>query len=194
MTCFTNRVRNERGASLLEIMVVVAIVGVLTSMTVIQMDAVRPGMQADGAMRVVMAQLNYAREIAISQRRLVDVAFPGGNRITVTQRLLDGTMKPLVDAPFEGNVSYGLVSGVGDTPDAFGNSSAIKFGQASGSTAVVTFNTEGMLVSSTTGVPVNGTLFLRIPNVPGSYRAVTVLGSTGRVRGFRWDGGAWKRV
>ena len=44
-------------------------------MTVIQIGAVRPGMQADGAMQSVMAQLNSARETAISQRRLVEVTF-----------------------------------------------------------------------------------------------------------------------
>ena len=59
------------------------------------------------------------------------------------------------------------------------------------------FNTEGMLVDSG-GIPVNGTVFLLIPTdggfQQGSYRAVTVLGATGRVRGFRWNGGQWTRV
>ena len=68
-------------------------------------------------------------------------------------------------------------------------SQPINFGAA----VSMMFNTEGMFVDNG-GIPVNGTVFLLIPNQPGSFRAVTVLGSTGRVRGFRWNGGQWTRV
>jgi len=37
-------------------------------------------------------------------------------------------------------------------------------------------------------------VFVTLPNVVLSARAVTVLGSTGRVRGYRWDGSGWKVV
>ena len=40
----------------------------------------------------------------------------------------------------------------------------------------------------------NGTVFLAMPNSALSARAVTVLGSTGRIRGYRWDGRIWKAV
>lgn len=197
MTCLTNRLRDERGISLVEILVAVAIIGVLTSMAVIQIGAVRPGLEADGAMRVVMAQLNAARETAISQRRRVEVSFYnapvgaqnlGGWMRSTRYNLPNGTTM-LAEVPFEGGALYALWPNVQDTPDAFGNTKAINFGAA----VTVMFNTEGMLVDNA-GTPVNGTLFLLIPNQPGSYRAVTVLGSTGRVRGFRWNGGQWTRV
>jgi hypothetical protein len=55
------------------------------------------------------------------------------------------------------------------------------------------FTTDGTLIDSN-GSPVNGTVFLSIANVPKSARAVTVLGATGRVRGYRWTGLAWTRV
>jgi hypothetical protein len=168
-------------------------------MAVIQIGAVRPGMQADGAMRVVMSQLNAARETAISQRRLVEVSFHDGYWVRVTRHELtnnDTTM--LTDVPFEGGVRFGLAPNVQDTPDGFGNVSAVNFGAANS----VMFNTEGMLVDNA-GIPLNGTVFLLIPTggaaggnsyLPGSFRAVTVLGATGRVRGFRWNGGQWTRV
>jgi prepilin-type N-terminal cleavage/methylation domain-containing protein len=192
----TNRLHEDRGISLVEIMVAVAIIGVLTSMAVIQIGAVRPGMQADGAMRSVIAHLNAARETAISQRRLVEVAFTNaavsggiGGWVRVTRRELPNGTTVLTDVPFEGGVRYGLWPSAPDTPDSFGNSSEIYFGAA----VTVMFNTEGMLVDNA-GLPVNGTVFLIIPGQPESYRAVTVLGSTGRVRGFRWNGGQWTRV
>jgi prepilin-type N-terminal cleavage/methylation domain-containing protein len=198
MNSLTTRLHDERGISLIEMMVAVAIIGALTSMAVIQIGAVRPGMQADGAMRVVMSQLNAARETAISQRRRVEVSFNNGHWVRVTRHNLDNSTTVLTDVPFEGGVRFGLAPNVQDTPDGFGNVAAISFGAA----VTVMFNTEGMLVDNA-GIPVNGTVFLLIPTgagaggntyQPGSFRAVTVLGSTGRVRGFRWNGGQWTRV
>lgn len=189
--------RDDRGMSLVEIMVAVAIIGVMTSMAVTQIGRIRPGLEADGAMRTVMAQLNAARELAISQRRRVEVSFANqpisasdlGGWVRVLRYNLPNGTTELANVPFEGGVRYGLWPSVQDTPDGFGNSKAINFGAA----ATVVFNTEGMLVD-TGGNPTNGTLFMLIPNRPGSYRAVTILGSTGRVRGFRWNGGQWTRV
>ena len=197
MTCSTNRLRQERGFSLVEIMVALAIIGALTSMAVISIGAVRPGLEADGAMRVVMMQLNQAREIAISQRRQVQVEFltglvaatQNGGWVKVTRFNLPMGTTVLANVPFEGGVRYGLWAGVGDTPDGFGNAQAVNFGAA----ISVMFNTEGMLVDNA-GNPVNGSVFMLIPGQQGSYRAVTILGSTGRVRGFRWNGGQWTRV
>ena len=58
----------------------------------------------------------------------------------------------------------------------------------------VKFAPDGTLVNQS-GATLNGT---RVPGdherQPLSARAVTVLGSTGRVRGYRWDGRAWKLV
>jgi len=140
-------------------------------------------------MRVVMAQLNAARETAISQRRRVEVTFLNGYWVKVTRHNLPVGTTILSEVPFEGGVRYGLMPNVQDTPDGFGNITPVSFGAA----PVVEFNTEGMLVDAG-GIPVNGTVFLLIPNQPSSFRAVTVLGSTGRVRGFRWNGGQWTRV
>jgi len=185
----TRSVQRQDGYSLLEVLVAVTLVGLLSAMTVVQIGSVRPGLQSDGAMRRVMAELNAARETAISQRRLIEVTFQGSTRVIVTRHEIPNGATVLLDVPFEGGVQYGLVSGVVDTPDAFGNSSPVSFGAATR----VMFNTEGMLVDAA-GLPVNGTVFLAIPNQPLSLRAVTVLGTTGRVRGFKWNGGQWTRV
>jgi hypothetical protein len=148
-------------------------------------------------MRVVMSQLNAARETAISQRRLVEISFNNaavsqtgmGGWVRVTRRELPNGTTELAHVPFEGGALFALWPSVQDTPDGFGNTAPVSFGAA----VTVMFNTEGMLVDNA-GIPVNGTVFLLIPNQAGSYRAVTVLGATGRVRGFRWNGGQWTRV
>jgi hypothetical protein len=78
---------------------------------------------------------------------------------------------------------------VPDTPDAFGNANAVAFGVAN----TVMFGTDGTLIDGN-GNPLNGTVFLIIISQPESARAVTVLGATGRIRGYRWWGGVWTRV
>ena len=91
---------------------------------------------------------------------------------------------------FEGNVTYRLVPTVTtDTPDGFGNSTALAFGTATS----YTFSTDGTLVDQS-GNPLNGTIFLAVVNVAKSQRAVTIMGGTGRVRGFKWTGFGWNRV
>ena len=172
-------------------MMTVMLVGILTSMALFQFGAARPGMVADGAMRTVMAQLNSARELAVAQKRLVQVQFDIANNLLTVTRVdePEGTTV-LAQVPFEGGVKYGGVDDVGpDTPDKFGKSSAIDFGAAQ----VIQFNTEGMLVDGS-GNPINGTVFLNIPHTAQTIRGVTVLGSVGRVRGYRWNGTNWTRA
>lgn len=189
--CTTLHWRSDRGFTLVELMMAVMLIGIIGAMAVFQVAAVRPGMLADGAMRAVIGQLNLARETALSQRREVSVQWNLATHV-LTLVLLpippDTTNVTLSQISFEGGVRYGLLPGASDTPDAFGNSSAATFGAAQ-----VRFTTDGSLVDNS-GAPVNGTFFLLIPDVGGSFRAVTVLGSTGRVRGYRWTGTQWTRV
>jgi Tfp pilus assembly protein FimT len=178
---------DQTGYSLLELVFVIALLGTLGGMAVMQMGAIRPVIQGDSAMRVVMGQLNLARERAIAHRRIVEVTFVGSNSVRLTQHDLPSGTTEISTVPFEGRVQFGLLPGVPDTPDAFGNGAPIQF-----TSATLQFNTDGVMVNAL-GAPVNGTVFLLIPNERLSFRAVTVLGSTGRVRGYRWSGAAWTR-
>ena len=53
------------------------------------------------------------------------------------------------------------------------------------------FSPDGTLVNQD-GASANGTAFLAIPNQALSARAVTILGSTGRIRGYKWNGSKWR--
>jgi prepilin-type N-terminal cleavage/methylation domain-containing protein len=183
--------RSERGFTLVEVMMTVMLIGILTSMAMFQFGAARPGMVADGAMRVVMSQLNSARELAVAQKRRVQVQFDtANNRLTVTRFDEPEGTTLLAQVPFEGGVKYGGDDDVAiDTPDKFGKGAPIDFGAAQ----LIQFNTEGMLVDGS-GNPINGTVFLNIPDIAQTIRGVTVLGSVGRVRGYRWNGTTWTRA
>jgi prepilin-type N-terminal cleavage/methylation domain-containing protein len=182
---------SEQGFTLVELMMAVLLVGIVGSIAVFQVAAVRPGMLADGAARSIASQLNYARERAVSQRREVRVSWNlTTNRLQIIELPLPGDTEnvTLSDTGLEGGVQFGLLAGASDTPDGFGRDSAVDFDAASAK-----FTTDGSLVDDS-GNPVNGTFFLVIPSTAGSHRAVTVLGSIGRVRGYRWTGAAWTRM
>jgi hypothetical protein len=80
-----------------------------------------------------------------------------------------------------------LVTGLPDTPDAFGRTKALDFG----SSTFVRFTPDGTLTDQDGGV-VNGTVYMAQAGATRSARAITVLGSTGRIRAYKWDGKAWK--
>ena len=171
--------QSERGFSLIETLVVAALAMVLMGMTVVQIRTARATMVADNAMRLVMNELARGRDMAIQQRRNIQVTFVGQNEMRLT-RLEIPTGTTLVHRTImEGNLRFALPSGTPDTQDAFGAGSI--------------FNSEGMLIDST-GTSINGTIFLAAPNDQYATRAVTILGSTGRVRGFRRLNTTWGRV
>ena len=183
------RIQSVGGFTLIEMMLVVCVMGIIAAMASFQIGSVRPGMQGDAAMRAVMAELNGAREMAIAQRRYMEISFVGTNRIQVIRHDLPNGTTTLRDVAFESGIEYGLIAGIGDTPDAFGNGSATSFGAA----VAIMFSTDGSLIDNA-GAPVNGTVFVTIPGVNLSFRAITVLGSTGRVRGYKWIGSQWRQA
>jgi hypothetical protein len=163
--------------------------GVISGMAVMQISSAQPAMRGDGAMRVVMGNLNTARERSITERRnfVVDFIEPGSVRLE-RQEVPEGTTV-ISTIPVEGGVKFHVFDNLPDTPEEFGNDEAVDFGDAES----ILFSTDGTLVNQA-GAPANGTVFLGIPGQSRSARAVTVLGSTGRVRAYRWDGSRWVRV
>ncbi len=190
MSTSRNGVGSSRGFSLIETLFVLGIMGVVAGMAGLQMEAARPSLKGDGAMRVVMSQMRTARELAITQRRYMRVVLTAPNRVQVLREEVPGPATTLVSETYiEGGIAYALVTGVPDTPDAFGKGSAIDFGVVTN----VKFTPDGTLVNQD-GQTANGSVFLAMSSAARSARAVTVLGSTGRIRGYRWDGKFWKLV
>jgi type II secretory pathway pseudopilin PulG len=168
-------------------MFVMGVMGVLASVAALQIGASRPGLKGDGAVRVVLGQFNQARELAVTQRRYVRVRLTAPNLVEIVREDTISSTTTISSSLLEGGVAFVLVTGLPDTPDKFGNSTALSFGSA----VNLKFAPDGTLVNQD-GQTLNGSVFLAWSNQPRSARAVTVLGSTGRVRGYKWDGRAWK--
>jgi prepilin-type N-terminal cleavage/methylation domain-containing protein len=197
---------SERGFSLIELSVVVMLILIISAMALIAYLPTLQDARFDAAMREVIDQLRQAREYAITNRRYVQVTFPtvvaGG--ITQYQVVMQvrndltvgaGGVNPILSAiPIEAPAQYYLFTTAPDTPDAFGNGAAVVFeGLTNGPVGGMLFQSDGELVDGATFQPINGTVFIGQPGKASTARAVTVLGGTGRVRGWKGTGVIWAR-
>ena len=183
--------RKQEGFSAIETLVVIAIISVVLAMALIKWMTILPNAKANSAMDQLLYRLRSAREQAIAHRHAVQVQFVGSNQLTVSEIWLVGTPPPAVTYTFEGGAQYMLMPGVPDTPMGFGNSAAVYFENLSGGPPVMEFSTTGAFIDGGNTF-VNGTVFLGMPGVTQSARAVTVLGATGRVREYHYDGNQWQ--
>jgi prepilin-type N-terminal cleavage/methylation domain-containing protein len=185
------RTKRQRGFSLLEGLIAIAIISVVLAMSVIGFSYMSPNFKANSAMDQVIYRLRSAREQAIAHRRNVTVQFVGTNQITISEIWLTGTPPPAVTTSFEGGAQFTVFNTLPDTPMGYGNASAIYFAGVSGGPPIMQFTTNGSFINGTNAL-VNGTVFLGVPGNPSTARAVTILGGTGRVREYHWDGSQWQ--
>lgn len=185
-----NSHRSQKGFSLLEILTGLAIISILLAMAVMNYGSILPNFKANSAMDQLLYRLRSAREQAIAHRREVQVQFVGTNQITITELWLTGTPPLPTTYTFEGGAQFVTYSGIPDTPMAFGNGAPVYFEGLSGGPPIMKFTTNGSFIDGGNTL-VNGTVFLGIPSRASTARAITVLGSTGRVREYHWDGTQW---
>ncbi len=192
---------NEDGFSLVEIVIVAAAIILVMAMAVPFTQKLTINYRADAAMNQVVRMLRDARHSAISDRRTTTVNF--------SNAALNGVAPPLIQLqqlPANGGVpvtlvTVGLQSGIQyivlvgpDTPMQFGNNTPISFtnpANAGGGLPATQFLADGSF-GAAINTPVNGTVFLGIQGEPNSARAVTILGATGRIRSYHWDGTQWQ--
>lgn len=187
-----------RGFSTVEMLIVVAVTVIISAMAVLQLQPTLANARADDAMKEVMDQLRQAREYSVANRRYVQVTFPvvivaGRTQYQVQTTELNaapfgpgGANVVLSNIPIEAPLTYYVTPALPDTPDAYGDKSAIEFeGINGGPVAGMAFQSDGEFVDAGTFLPINGTVFLGVAGQVPMSRAVTVLGTTGRVRGWK---------
>ena len=186
-------VRLQPGYSLIEVLVAVAIISIILGMALLNYGNILPNFRANSAMDQLLYQLRSARERAIAHRREVQVQFVGTNQLTITEIWLLGTAPPASTVSFEGGAQYIILPGVPDLPAPFnfGNTVPVYFGGLSGGPPIMKFSTTGALIDGGNTL-VNGTVFMGIPGKPSTARAISILGATGRVREYHWDGSQWQ--
>jgi prepilin-type N-terminal cleavage/methylation domain-containing protein len=187
--------RSESGFSLIELVIAVGIVGIVLSIAIIGMNAILPTYRANQAMNQVFSQLRGARQLAITQRRNVKVQFTGTNSLQITEveSNVPGAGADIVFPPvtWEGGATYFRFAAIPDTPMGFGTCGNICIGGISGGPPTMQFTPTGTFLDGGNTMT-DGTIFLGIAGTPMSARAVTILGATGRVRQYHWNGTTWE--
>jgi prepilin-type N-terminal cleavage/methylation domain-containing protein len=179
------------GFTLLETLVVVAVVGVLAATAIPITDSFVRSARADSSVAAAMTAIDMAHDRAVSERRNFVLTFVGTNRIRLDRQEIDaaGTVignTTVEEFVLENGQEFVRFSGVPDTPDAFGATGAQSFTGL----APVMFTSDGSLVDSN-GDVVNGSIFFGIPNQPATARGVTIFGVTGLTRIWKWRGSQW---
>jgi prepilin-type N-terminal cleavage/methylation domain-containing protein len=183
----------NRGFSMIELMVAVMIILIVSAIAI---TSLRPNLQqarVDAAMRQVVDTFRQAREFAIANRRYVQVSFPANNQVQMTQMNTltpgAGGINPVLTTLTLAPPLVFNLNGMPDTPDAYGNAGPIVFeGIVNGPVGGMMFQSDGEFLDGATFLPINGSVFMGYPGQQSTARAVTVLGTTGRVRGWKSNG------
>jgi prepilin-type N-terminal cleavage/methylation domain-containing protein len=181
------RLAHEQGFSLLELLVVLALAVTVTGIAAATLQNSIKHSKADGGLDQLTSALQSARELSISERRNIEVQFVGTNTIRIVRDEVPGPdTTQLRSIDLEGRIEFTLTPGVPDTPDHFGNTSAISLGAA----LPALFTTDGSFIDAN-GDVLNGTVFLGVPGDALSARAVSIFGPTGAMHLWSWDGHQW---
>jgi prepilin-type N-terminal cleavage/methylation domain-containing protein len=192
--------RKYRGFSLLEMMVAIGIGLTIAGISFMALQPLLKQTHVDAAYDTTLATLRNYRNRAITERKRYIIQFNAPQTITVQYW---GVGVPVSPAPvtvatftLPPDIQFAVQAGFPVTattvPDGFGTGgTAIDFdqGMGLGSQNYVMFMPDGSS-QDTLGNLNSGVVYLTRPGDLYSSRAVTVFGSTGRIRGWRlYQGG-----
>ena len=189
-----NRRRTDSGFSLIEALVVIAIILIMAGAAIIQIGPALKGAKSNTAIESTLGLLRRYHEAAVNQRKVYRITFKTPRTIVVDQQAYDdkGNLTyanvSSTDLPVE--TQFLCVDGLPNTqatvPDGLGDGkTAIDFSvDYGGGDNVVFFQKDGRATDSN-GRPNNGVLYIAQPGELTSSKAVTVLAGTGRVKGWR---------
>lgn len=179
------------GFSLIETLIVLSLMMIASGIFFMSLQPALKDTRVTNAYNATLMTMRRAREQAIAERRVYLVTFNNGvtpNSITIT-RAATGQITSTITLPTDitFRTEPGIPTTLASTPDHFGTGSpAIDFDQgvSGGAKNVICFNPDGSAqdVNSNTN---NGVIYLARAGSLYTSRAITVWGSTGRLRGYR---------
>lgn len=205
-----SRRRSEDGVSLLELILVLAIMGIVVSMGVLQVASMRRLNSSTAIPVQLKIQLRLARQQAMSQRRAVTLQYDDQTKqVSIIRQPAAG--KAVLSLPnfpnATGSVQVSSMTLTGNGVDlsdlVYGLPGSISSTLSDGTSLTslpgnkkinITFQPDGSVIDAN-GNPVNFALFFynsKAPKVTAS--AVSVLGSAGRVKTWNYNGNANKYV
>lgn len=173
----------ECGFTMVEVVVAFAIVAIVSALSIGSFSRILPQIRADAGEEVLLTRLRSIRDAAMTQRVNYRVDFSGTDALVESHLQNGSPITETVTLPY--SMQFMVFPGLPDTPDGFGSGLAIDFNGGVDSSLI--FQGDGSIVDLS-GNLVNGTVFIGITGNTSTARAVTVLGATGRIRGYRYDG------
>lgn len=198
------RARAARGHSLIEMLIVVALIGILTSLALPELLVQRRLSRSVAVTREIMAGLRHTRQLAMSQRQaitfqynnttkqvsiidhnsnlgaalLLDPSYPN----TAGSQLVSAT--PLAaDPALSSEITYGIPTGAPAGALADGISMTALFN----SQINITFQPDGSVIDAA-GNPVGRAMFIYNNRAAqATAAAISVIGASGRVKIWRYD-------
>ena len=174
--------KNSKGFTLIELMIVVAIIGIMSLITAPNLVSGLPTYRIKAAVRDCTSQLRNARSLAIKDKRNVTVSFNTDKGLCV----IDGRRFPLTGS-FSSTYGSGVDFGRGEATSGVDDESLPDDG-VSFNDNNITFTPRGM--ADFGAGTVNGAVYFT--NNRGDAYAVSV-NVAGAVALLRWRGNGWKR-
>jgi prepilin-type N-terminal cleavage/methylation domain-containing protein len=195
----------SRGFSLVELMVVVVIILIILAAGFLQIAPIIRNARADTALNYTLNQMRHTRERAIDERRRYELDFVAPRSLIIRQGNKDqfGVIQyanagapsdqyQQLDLPPD--MQFGLPGTLPVVaPDALGTQqNPVDFtltGSANPATSLF-FSPDGSVADNVGGIT-NGVVYIARPNDNESCRAVSLFGSTGRLKAWKLIGNTW---
>jgi prepilin-type N-terminal cleavage/methylation domain-containing protein len=200
------------GFSMVELVTVVALVGILSAIAIPQLIAQRRLMRSGTVSREIMTQLRYARQLAMSNRQAFTFQYDDANkRILVIGPIPSGTIA-LSDANYPNNTGSSTIltipltqSGLAASELSEGvpnSSTGLPYGAPTPPSALddrvaktaltnnilnITFQPDGTVVDIAGAPADKGLFFFNNKAAQETATAISVLGASGRVKVWRYN-------
>ncbi len=187
----------QRGFSMIELAIALTIILIIVATAIVQIGSTLRQSKAETALQTTLGQMRRTQEMAIDQRRVYRLSFIAPRTIQLDQVNIDPVTKTRtfvfqsqIDLPTE--TQFTVVSGIPTTaatvPDGYGNGTiAIDFDRDFGGAGTeLYFQRDGRALDSANRLN-NGVVYICRPGELASCKAVSLIGATGRAKGWRLD-------
>jgi prepilin-type N-terminal cleavage/methylation domain-containing protein len=195
--------RSNRGHSLLEMLIVVALIGVLTSIAVPQYIAQRRLTRSVGITREILTELRETRQLAMSQRQAFTFSY---NNLTKQISIIDHNSNlggplltdpsypntagsvivrsaPLAETAVSSEMVYGIPSGLPTAALGDGITMTALFNDQLN----VTFQPDGSVIDGTGNPQGRAMFFYNSRATRTTASAISIMGASGRVKIWRYN-------
>jgi prepilin-type N-terminal cleavage/methylation domain-containing protein len=177
--------RQHAGFSLMELIVVISLILIATSVVVLSFVRAATSSRVNSAVQLTINQLRMARQEAMDRRMQYRVTFTAPQTILI-ERIVGGVPTVERTSTLPGAVQFVALAGLppaGKTPDNFGTGvNAIDFDQATGGAGtIISFYPDGT-AQDAVGNPNDGVIYIAQPGALYTSHAISLWGATGRLK------------